>query len=94
MDLIRDCLGFRVSAAQRRVDRLFSRAFRPLGISFAHGQILMTLVEAVKRGPLSMRTREFVQQVGLLLLVALMGFAFWNDVSRYWSSFFEWMRGL
>ena len=58
------------------------------------GQILMTLVETVKRGPLSTQTREFVQQVGVLLIVALMGFAFWNDVSRYWSTFFEWMKGL
>lgn len=45
MDLIRDCLGFQIGAAQRRVDRLFSRAFRPLGISYAHGQILMCLLQ-------------------------------------------------
>ena len=32
-------------------------------------------------------------QVGLILLVALMGFAFWNDLSRHWSSFFEWVTG-
>ncbi len=58
------------------------------------GQIVLILVESVKRGPLSLRTREFVQQVGLMMLVALMGFAFWNDVSRYWSTFFDWVRGL
>lgn len=58
------------------------------------GQALIALVEGVKRGPLSLRTREFVQQIGLILLVALMGFALWNDVSRHWSSFFDWMRGL
>jgi len=57
------------------------------------GQILLTLVESVKRGPLSLRTREFVQQIGLVLLMALMGLAFWNDVTRYWSSFFDWVRG-
>ena len=45
MDLIRDCLGFQIGAAARRVDRLFSRAFRPLGISYAHGQILMCLLQ-------------------------------------------------
>jgi regulator of sigma E protease len=58
------------------------------------GQALMFAVEGVKRQPLSLRTREIVQQVGLILLVALMGFAFWNDLSRHWASFVEWVRGL
>jgi regulator of sigma E protease len=58
------------------------------------GQALMFTVEGVKRSPLSLRTREIVQQMGLVVLVALMGFAFWNDVSRHWSSFLEWVKGL
>jgi hypothetical protein len=29
-----------------------------------------------------------------VLLVMLMGFAFWNDISRNWSSFVDWMKGL
>jgi regulator of sigma E protease len=58
------------------------------------GQALMFTVEGVKRSPLSLRTREIVQQLGLVVLVALMGFAFWNDVSRHWSSFLEWVKGL
>jgi regulator of sigma E protease len=58
------------------------------------GQALMFAVEGIKRKPLSLRTREIVQQVGLILLVALMGFAFWNDFSRHWASFVEWVRGL
>lgn len=58
------------------------------------GQAVVFLVEGAKRGPLSLRTREIVQQVGLILLVALMGFAFWNDITRHWSSFLEWMKGL
>jgi regulator of sigma E protease len=58
------------------------------------GQALLFAVEGVKRSPLSLRTREVVQQLGLVVLVALMGFAFWNDVSRHWSSFLEWVRGL
>jgi regulator of sigma E protease len=58
------------------------------------GQALMFTVEGVKRSPLSLRTREIVQQLGLLVLVALMGFAFWNDLSRHWSSFVEWVKGL
>jgi len=58
------------------------------------GQALVYTVEAVKRGPLSQRTREMVQQVGLVFLVALMGLAFWNDLSRHWSGFLDWLRGL
>jgi regulator of sigma E protease len=58
------------------------------------GQALMFTVEAVKRSPLSLRTRELVQQLGLVVLVGLMGLAFWNDLSRHWSSFVEWVRGL
>ena len=54
----------------------------------------MFMVEGVKRSPLSLRTREIVQQLGLIVLVALMGFAFWNDLSRHWSGFVEWVKGL
>ena len=57
------------------------------------GQALVYTVEAVKRGPLSMRTREFVQQIGLVFLMMLMGLAFWNDISRHWSTFVDWLRG-
>jgi regulator of sigma E protease len=58
------------------------------------GQALVFTVEAVKRGPLSQRTREIVQQLGLVFLVALMGLAFWNDLSRHWAGFLDWLRGL
>lgn len=58
------------------------------------GQALVFTVEAVKRGPLSQRTREIVQQVGLIFLVTLMGFAFWNDLSRHWAGFLEWIKHL
>jgi regulator of sigma E protease len=58
------------------------------------GQAVLFILESSKRGPLPRRALEWVQQVGLLLLVGLMGFAFWNDVSRYWTSFFEWLRSL
>ena len=56
------------------------------------GQALLFLVEGVRRGPLSLRTREMVQQFGFFLLVAIMGFAFWNDVTRNWSRLVEWVR--
>lgn len=58
------------------------------------GQMLLYAVEGVKRSPLSLRTREVVQQMGLALLVALLGLAFWNDVTRNWSSFVDWLRNL
>jgi regulator of sigma E protease len=57
------------------------------------GQALVYTVEAVKRGPLSLRTRELVQQVGHVFLMMIMGLAFWNDISRHWSSFVDWLRG-
>jgi regulator of sigma E protease len=56
------------------------------------GQALLFLVEGVKRSPLSLRTREIVQQVGLTVLVMLMGLAFWNDISRHWSKVVDWLR--
>jgi regulator of sigma E protease len=56
------------------------------------GQALIFLVEGVKRSPVSIRTREVVQQIGLTVLVLLMGFAFWNDVSRHWTKLVEWLR--
>ena len=56
------------------------------------GQALLFLVEGVKRSPVSIRTREIVQQIGVSVLVLLMGFAFWNDVSRHWSKLVEWLR--
>jgi regulator of sigma E protease len=58
------------------------------------GQALLFTIESMRRGPLPLRAREWVQQVGLFLLVGLMGFAFWNDVSKYWSTFFDWLRNL
>ncbi|MGE4652303.1 MAG: hypothetical protein AAEJ53_15570, partial [Myxococcota bacterium] len=58
------------------------------------GQAVLFIAEGIKRGPLSLRTREFVQQVGFAFLIVLMGFAFWNDISRNWSSFVGWSSGL
>ena len=58
------------------------------------GQALLFTLEGLRRGPLPRRALEWMQQVGLFLLVGLMGFAFWNDVSRYWLSFFEWLKSL
>ena len=46
------------------------------------GQIAYQLMEAVKGSPLSERAMAFGQQIGILLLIVLMSFAFYNDLSR------------
>lgn len=46
------------------------------------GQIWFLLAEAVRGRPLSRRVKELAQQVGLVLLVLLMLFAFYNDLTR------------
>ena len=60
------------------------------------GQALLFTIEGIKRSPVSLRTREIVQQVGVTVLVLLMGLAFWNDLSRHlarhWTTLVEWLR--
>ena len=46
------------------------------------GHLLFFAIEAVLRKPLGDRQRELAQQAGLLLLVCIMVFAFWNDIER------------
>jgi regulator of sigma E protease len=46
------------------------------------GHLFFNLFEAVLRRPLSLRTREIAQQIGLVLLVMLMVLAFYNDIHR------------
>jgi regulator of sigma E protease len=46
------------------------------------GHLLYYLVEIVKRGPLSERSMEIGQQIGLALLLMLMAFSFYNDINR------------
>lgn len=53
------------------------------------GHLLFFLIEAVTRKPLSIRTREVANQVGIFLLVLLMAFVFYNDLTRL---FFETSR--
>jgi membrane-associated protease RseP (regulator of RpoE activity) len=40
------------------------------------------------------RAREIAQTVGISLILMLMGFAFWNDLSRSWSGILDWFKGL
>jgi len=46
------------------------------------GHLLFNLTEFVYRKPISIRVREFAQQIGLVLLLMLMVLAFYNDIVR------------
>ncbi|MGB6606062.1 MAG: RIP metalloprotease RseP [Steroidobacteraceae bacterium] len=46
------------------------------------GQIVFQLAEWLKGSPLSERTQVFGQQVGIALLIVLMGVALYNDIAR------------
>ena len=46
------------------------------------GHLLFFSLEAVMRRPVNMRHREIAQQVGLVILITLMAFAFYNDILR------------
>jgi len=43
---------------------------------------VFVLLEAVMRRPVDIRHREIAQQIGLVILVGLMAFAFYNDIAR------------
>ena len=58
------------------------------------GQAVLFAMEGIKRGPLSLRTREIAMQIGVTMVVLLMGFAFWNDLSRYWSKILGFFQDL
>lgn len=46
------------------------------------GHLVFYTMEAVRRKPLSLRTQEMFQQIGLVLLISLMVFVFYNDLAR------------
>lgn len=46
------------------------------------GHLLFFALEVVMRRPLDLRHREIAQQVGLVILIGLMAFAFYNDILR------------
>ena len=49
------------------------------------GQIVIHAVEWLKGSPLSERAQIFGQQVGIALLILLMGVALFNDIARQFS---------
>ena len=46
------------------------------------GHLFFFAVEGLRGRPLKVRHREIAQQVGLFLLVMLMAFVIFNDISR------------
>lgn len=46
------------------------------------GQLLFLGIEAIRRKPVSFRVMEWVQSAGVLLLIALMVYVTYNDISR------------
>ncbi len=49
------------------------------------GHIFFLGIEAMKGSPLSLKSMEIAQQIGLLLLLSLMVFVFYNDILRFFS---------
>ncbi len=49
------------------------------------GHLVFFSVEAIRRKPLSMRTQELLQQVGLVIIIGLMFFVFYNDLVRLFT---------
>lgn len=47
------------------------------------GHLVFLLYESTRRKPLSDRKQEIAQQVGLVLLVTLMGYVIYNDIMRF-----------
>jgi regulator of sigma E protease len=49
------------------------------------GHFLFLGLEAVLRKPISLKKMEMAQQIGLVLIILLMIFAFYNDLIRLFS---------
>jgi len=49
------------------------------------GQIVYQVVEGLKGGPMTERAQILGQQVGILALLLLMSFAFYNDIARFFE---------
>jgi regulator of sigma E protease len=43
------------------------------------GQIVLCIIEGIKRGPVSLRIQDAYQKVGIVMILGLFGLAFFND---------------
>jgi regulator of sigma E protease len=50
------------------------------------GHLVFFFIEAIIRRPINTRMREVAQQAGIFILIMLMIFVFYNDISRIFSS--------
>ena len=50
------------------------------------GHLMFFTIEAILRRPLSLRAREIAQQAGIFILILLMIFVFYNDITRMFFS--------
>ena len=71
--------------------RAFLRELSRLGQALAflvlsEEDLLFLLAEGILRRPLSLKLRERLTLVGLVMVMALMVFAFWNDLSRIFAN--------
>ncbi|MFB6262479.1 MAG: RIP metalloprotease RseP [Bradymonadaceae bacterium] len=57
------------------------------------GHLMFYAVEAVRRRPLSFRTRQILTYIGFVLIVLLMLYATKNDIERYWHQWMERLSG-
>ncbi len=57
------------------------------------GQLMLYFLEAVKRGPLSLRTRQIAAYIGYVIILMLMVLAFKNDIERQWDNISEFVNG-
>jgi regulator of sigma E protease len=56
------------------------------------GHLLLYTLEAIKRGPLSYRTRQIAAYIGIAIIIFLMVLAFKNDIERNWDRIAEWLN--
>ncbi len=56
------------------------------------GQLLLFAIEALKRGPLSFRTRQIAAYIGFAMILFLIVLAFKNDIERQWDSISEYVN--
>ncbi|BBO86649.1 putative zinc metalloprotease [Desulfosarcina ovata subsp. sediminis] len=50
------------------------------------GHLMFFFIEAIIRRPVNMRMREIAQQAGIFILILLMIFVFYNDITRLFAS--------
>jgi regulator of sigma E protease len=51
------------------------------------GHLMFFIIEAIKKRPVSIKVREIAQQIGLFIIILLIIFVFYNDISK-------WVRGV